>query len=212
MGMRALASAVLMLLQAVPAALPPAGSLEVDARAGHVSVRAHRVPLNRILDRLARETGMKVTYEAAPPSQPVTATFDHLEPRDAVIRLMEGLGVPYVFRTDVSGRRVDTLIVSDSGSGTNRASSGSGNMGGDNLEYPADVVEDVATYEEPPPAEMPQVMPEVQMPQIPPGMPAPDLALPGYGTNQPPGFPNGQPGYPNGQPNYPSPVSNPYPN
>jgi hypothetical protein len=80
-------------------------------------------------------------------------------------------------------------------------------MGGDTFEYPADVVEDVATYEEPPPSEMPQVMPEVQIPQIPPGMPAPDLALPGFGHNgQPP------PGYPNTQPTYPGGISNPYPN
>ncbi len=206
--MRALASAVLMMVQAVPAALPPAGSLEVDARAGHVTLRANRVPLSRILDRLARETGMKVTYESSPPSLPVTATLDHLEPRDAITRLMEGLGVPYVFRTDVSGRRVETLIVSDSGpAGAQSASGGSSTMGADNLEYPADVIEDVATYEEPPPSEMPQVMPEVQIPQIPPGMPAPDLALPGFGhSGQAP------PGYPNSQPTYPGAISNPYPN
>lgn len=205
--MRALASAVLMLLQAVPATVPATGSLEVDARAGRVTLRANRVPLSRILDRLARETGMKVTYEAAPPSQLVTATFEHLEPRDAVTRLMEGLGVPYVFRTDVSGRRVETLIVSDSGPGNSQSASASGTMGGDNLEYPADVVEDVATYEEPPPPEMPQVMPEVQMPQVPPGMPVPDLALPGFGHNG-----QAPPGYPNTQPNYPTGISNPYPN
>jgi hypothetical protein len=210
--MRALASAVLMLFQAVPVALPPAGSLELDARAGRVTLRANRVPLNRILDRLARETGMKVTYESTPPSQAVTATLDHLEPRDAIVRLMEGLGVPYVFRTDVSGRRVDTLIVSDSGAGIRGASSASLG-GGENIEYPADVVEDIATYEEPPPSEMPDVMPEVQIPQIPSGMPAPDLALPGFGQSgqAPAGYPNPQPGYP-GQPTYPGPISNPYPN
>src|SRR5215210_4782897 len=117
--MRALASAVLLLLQAIPPAiapgLPPAGTLEVDARGGQVTIRAHKVPLNRILERLAQQTGMKVTYESSAPSLQVTTTLEHLAPRDAVVQLMEGLGVPYVFRTDVSGRRVETLLVSESG-------------------------------------------------------------------------------------------------
>src|SRR6185436_6119571 len=130
------------------------------------------------------------TYESSQPALQVTTTLEHLAPRDAVVRLMEGLGVPYVFRTDVSGRRVETLIVSDSGPATAQGSGST--VGADNLEYPAEVVEDVATYEEPP--EMPQQMPEV--PQIPPGMPAPDLALPGFGHNgqPPPGY--SVPGYP----------------
>lgn len=202
--MRALASVVLLLLQAVPPAIPVAGTLEVDARAGQVTVRAHKVPLNRILDRLAQQTGMKVTYESSPPSQQVTTVLEHLTPRDAVVRLMEGLGVPYLFRTDVSGRRVDTLIVSDSGPATAQGSSST--MGADNLEYPAEVVEDVATYEEPP--EIQQPMPEP--PQIPPGMPAPDLALPGFGRNGQ--APQGYPSYPNSAPGYPGAISNPYPN
>ncbi|HET8645741.1 MAG TPA: hypothetical protein VFO85_09650, partial [Vicinamibacteria bacterium] len=189
--------------------LPLPGTLEVEARGAQVSVRAHKVPLSRILDRLAQQTGMKVTYDASPPSQTVTATFEHLPVRDAVVRLMEGLSVAYVFRTDVSGQRVETLLVTEgSGSPSQVASSSSGNMGG--VEYPAEVIDEVADYQEPP-VEISQPVPG-EMPPPQPGMPAPDLALPGahrQGIPQFPGSTTGSPSYPN-QPEYPGPIS--YPN
>ena len=93
--MRALVAVVLTLCLALPLA-QAAGTngLQIEVQGGRVTVRAEKVPLNRILDRLAQQTGMKVTYEASPPSQPVTATLESLPVRDAVVRLMEGLGVP----------------------------------------------------------------------------------------------------------------------
>src|SRR5262245_4704288 len=104
--MRTLVSVALTLGLALPAARaanpPGTPGLEVELHGGQVVVRAQKVPLNRILDRLAQQTGMKVTYESTPPSQPVTATLQQMPVRDAVVRLMEGQGVAYVFRTDVS--------------------------------------------------------------------------------------------------------------
>lgn len=188
--MRALLSAVLVLSQAVPQVLAPAGGLEVVAHGDQVSVRAHGVPVSRILDRLAQQTGMKVTYESSPPSQPVTATLEDLPVREAVVRLLEGLGVGYVFRTDASGQRVETLIVSGgAASGTSTASVASQPNAME--EYPAEVVQEVPEYEPPP-----EVQPaEMAPPQ--PGMPAPDLALPGM------------PAYQGLDPNYPKPPQYP---
>src|SRR5262245_45326384 len=124
--MRALLVVALMACLVLPVA-QAAGTngLEIEVQGGRVTVRAQKVPLNKILDRLAQQTGMKVTYEGSAPSTPVTATLEHLPVRDAVVRLMEGLAVPYVFRTDVSGQRVETLFVSDAagGSRTTTASS-----------------------------------------------------------------------------------------
>jgi hypothetical protein len=114
-----------------------------------------------------------------------------------------------VFRTDVSGRRVETLFVSDA-SGTGRTTTASSSMSApEQVEYPTEVIEDVQPeYEEP--MEIPQPIPGM-MPQDlnapPPGVPAPDLALPNMGAG--PGFPNNTP--PNSPPNFPGPVSNPFP-
>jgi hypothetical protein len=202
--MRGLLPAVLVLFQAVSPVVPPAGSLEVVAEGAQVSVRAHGVPVNRILDRLAQQTGMKVTYESSPPSQQVTATLEGVPVRDAVVRLMEGLGVGYVFRTDVSGQRVETLIVSGaagSSAGTPSVASASSPM-----DYQAEVIQEVPEYEpqpEPVQAEMP--------PPPPPGMPANDLALPGMPAYQ--GIPTyqggtGSPSYPK-VPAYPGVISQP---
>lgn len=201
--MRGALPVLLVLFQALPPAvqqvLPPAGSLEVVAQGSQVSVRANAVPVNRILDRLAQQTGMKVTYEASPPSQQVTATLENLPVRDAVVRLMEGLGVGYVFRTDVSGQRVDTLIVAGtaaSGSSTTTTASQSSPM-----DYQAEVVQEVPEYE---PA--PEVVQAEVPPPPPPGMPANDLALPTSPSYQ--GIPTYQggavnPSYPVNSPSYP---------
>jgi len=209
--MRGLLSVVLVLCQALPLARPSTGGLEVETHGAQVSIRAHQVPLNRILDRLAQQTGMKVTYESTPPSQPVTATLERLPVRDAVVRLMEGLGVPYVFRTDVSGQRVEILIVSGGGTSTQAASASSPQ---EPMEYPAEVIEDVAEYEEPPEISQPIPGGMPEMPPPAPGMPAPDLALPNFGPGLPQGI-TGNPNYPYPNPNiptYPGPISNPFPN
>src|SRR5262245_60405125 len=148
MGMRGLLTAVLTLSLALPAGAG-SGGLEIEANGGRVTVRAQKVPLNKILDRLAQQTGMKVTYESTPPSQPVTTTLEHLPARDAVVRLMEGLGVAYVFRTDRTGERVETLFVSSEAAGGATHTASAGGATQDAVEYPTEVIEDVAEYEPP---------------------------------------------------------------
>jgi hypothetical protein len=88
---------------------------EVDVRisdAGRVSLRVTSAPLPEILDRLARQTGMKVIYDGAPPRTVVRGRqVDNATPADAVANVLEGLGVSYALRLDATGAKVDTLLV-----------------------------------------------------------------------------------------------------
>ena len=61
--MRYLAACGLLLAVSAPGA-------EIDVRAtagGRVSLKVNAAPLSEVLDRLARQTGMKVVYDGAPP-------------------------------------------------------------------------------------------------------------------------------------------------
>ena len=88
---------------------------EVDVRgtaAGRVSVRVTAAPLSEVLDRLARQTGMKVVYDGAPPRAVVRGRqVEDATVADAVADVLEGLGVSYALRLDATGLKVDTLLV-----------------------------------------------------------------------------------------------------
>jgi len=91
---------------------------EIRAAGGAVTIHAWNLPLSQILDRLSSATGMDLTYEGARPTTPVTVSVDGISEAEAILKLMEGVGVSYVFRTDATGQRVDRLIVSGAGAGT----------------------------------------------------------------------------------------------
>jgi hypothetical protein len=88
---------------------------EVDLRAtpaGRVSLKVGAAPLSVVLDRLARQTGMKVIYEGAPPRTVVRGRqIEDVTPAEAVADVLEGLGVSYALRLDATGAKVDTLLV-----------------------------------------------------------------------------------------------------
>ena len=93
---------------------------EVIASAGKVTVRAERMPVNQILDRVARATGMKLTYEGTQPQALVSIDVENVTEVAAVVRLMEGLGISYVLQTDATGERVASLIVPGVTGGSSR--------------------------------------------------------------------------------------------
>jgi hypothetical protein len=97
--------------------LPAAGRADVMIRVsgGQVDLTATAAPLNDILDRLARQTGMKVVYEGATPRQPVTISLRGRSPAETVLALLEGLGLNYALVGDITGTRVQTLILAGSG-------------------------------------------------------------------------------------------------
>ena len=85
--------------------------VQVALRDGRVDVAARSAPLSEVLDRLARQTHMQVTYEGAPPRQLVTATVEAATPAQAVVSVLEGLGVNYALQLDPTGREVRTLLL-----------------------------------------------------------------------------------------------------
>ena len=87
--------------------------LDVRARGESVSVEARAVPLWQILDRLAQQTGMKVTYEGPKPAALVTTAFETSSHTELLIRLMEGQGLNYAFQTDATGKQVQRLLVGE---------------------------------------------------------------------------------------------------
>ena len=92
-------------------ACPLQAEVEIQRTGDRVSLSAVSAPVSEILDRLARQTGMKVVYDAQPPRQLITARLDDRTTAEAVVGLMEGLGLNYALVMDVAGTRVDQLLV-----------------------------------------------------------------------------------------------------
>ena len=90
-----------------------AARLDVRAHGDSVSVDARAVPLWLILDRLAQQTGMRVSYEGAKPAALVTTAFETASATELLVRLMEGQGLVYAFQTDATGRQVQRLLVGE---------------------------------------------------------------------------------------------------
>jgi hypothetical protein len=103
----------------VPAALllltsPAAGAGPIDVRVSgdRLTIHARAAALADVLAQVASRTGMKVVYDGRPPRSPVTVTIDDAAPAEAILRVLEGLGINYALAMDREGRRVETLIVS----------------------------------------------------------------------------------------------------
>jgi hypothetical protein len=96
-----------------------AAQTEVRRVGETLDVRATAAPVAEVLDRIARETGMKVTYDGAPPRARVSVTLTGVTPAQAVLRVLEGQGLNYALRMDPRAVRVETLLmVAGSGAGT----------------------------------------------------------------------------------------------
>lgn len=86
-------------------------SVEVSQDGERVSVRAEAAPLSEVLDSLSRQLGIKVVYEGAPPRNPVNASLVNRTQGEAVLSVLEGLGLNYLARMDVTGTRVEHLVI-----------------------------------------------------------------------------------------------------
>ena len=105
------------------AACPAAAEVTVRVSGGHVDLAATAAPLADILDRLGRQTGMKVVYEGPAPRQLVTLSIQGRTPAETVLSVLEGLGVNFALVADPSGAGVQTLIVAGASAATAAASS-----------------------------------------------------------------------------------------
>lgn len=115
----ALAAASLLLL--VPN--PGSAAVEVHVVGQSVDVQATNASISEVLERLARQTQMKVVYEGVPPRGTVSLDLRGRTPVEAVVAALEGQGVNYAMAMDDTGTRVQTLLVSGTAS-SSPASSG----------------------------------------------------------------------------------------
>jgi hypothetical protein len=92
-------------------ARPAASEVTVALNDGRVDLTARSAPLSDVLDRLARQTQMQVTYDGAPPRHLVTAAVQAATPAQAVLAVLEGLGVNYALQLDATGAQVTTLLL-----------------------------------------------------------------------------------------------------
>jgi hypothetical protein len=102
-----------------------AAPAEVTVRlsGAHVDLTATAAPLADVLDRLARQTGMKVVYEGPVPRQIVTLSLHGRTPTETVLSVLEGLGVNFALVADPSGARVQTLVIAGTATASSSPSS-----------------------------------------------------------------------------------------
>jgi hypothetical protein len=116
---RALAPALLFWLLAGHAA----AEVRLQVRGARLDLTATAAPLTDVLDRLARQVGMKVQYDGPAPRQLVTLTLRDRTPSEAVLSVLEGLGVNFALVWDPSGAQLQTLVIAGS-AGTTTAAAG----------------------------------------------------------------------------------------
>jgi hypothetical protein len=90
---------------------PGHAAVEVRVAGQSVDVQATNAPLTEVLERLSRQTQMKVVYEGAPPRQTISLDLRGRTPVEAVVAALEGQGVNYAMSMDDTGTRVQTLLV-----------------------------------------------------------------------------------------------------
>jgi len=120
--MRVFAALVVVALAAAPAA----AEVSVRVSGGQVDLTATAAPLAEVLDRLARQTGMKVVYEGPAPRQLVTLSLHGRTPIETVLSVFDGLGVNFALVADPSGARVQTLVVAGTVASSSPSSAAAG--------------------------------------------------------------------------------------
>jgi len=91
-----------------------------------LKLRAVAAPLSEVLDQLAKQTGMKVVYEGAPPRSLVTLTLESRSPVETVTAVLEGQGLNFGMRTDAANIRVDRLMIAGQASAPPAATAAAG--------------------------------------------------------------------------------------
>jgi hypothetical protein len=102
-------------------ALPLAsGAALSDARVvldrGRVSIHSQSTPLAEILSRFAQATGAEVVYETSRPRQLLSVVIEAPSAAEAIAQLLDGQGLNYALRLDPTGKNVQMLVVTGSGS------------------------------------------------------------------------------------------------
>ncbi len=102
-----------------PAPSVAGAATEVQVRAGKVDLKTSGAPLSEVLERLERAAGFKVEREGSPPNPLVPALeLNDRTPAQAVLTVLEGLGLNYALSLDDSGAQVEKLLLIGAGSST----------------------------------------------------------------------------------------------
>jgi hypothetical protein len=97
---------------ALPAASAVAEEIAVRVRAdGRVDVRVTAAPRVAVLDHLASQTGITMTYQGPAPRGTVSLEAYGANHAQAVLDVLEGLGVDYAATTNPPGTRILSLVV-----------------------------------------------------------------------------------------------------
>jgi hypothetical protein len=141
--------------------------VKVTKSGDRLDVTAAEAPVSEVLDGLARQTRMKIVYEGAAPRTPVTVELRGRTPAQAVLGVLEGLGLNYALVLDASGTEVETLMIVGTGARVAAGGSDRAPRGSTRRQAPHATPEDpIVESDEPPPeveeAGVPAVSPEVQ--------------------------------------------------
>jgi hypothetical protein len=85
--------------------------LNVSMRGGLMDIRAQAAPVSEVLNQIARQTGMQVVPDGAPPTTPVTLALEGRTPAEIVLSVLENAGVGYAAQLDRSGQKVTRLLL-----------------------------------------------------------------------------------------------------
>ncbi len=102
-------------------ARPSAGDVRVSVSGAGLELRATAAPVSEVLERLAKQTGMKLVYDGPAPRQLVTVAVSGRSTADTVLAVLEGLGVNFALASAPSGTQ--TLLVMGSISPASSSSS-----------------------------------------------------------------------------------------
>jgi len=182
-----------LLLAAAP---PLRADVTVRVTGGRIDIIANAAPLSEVLDRLARQTGMKVVYDGTAPRQLVSVSLVGRLPVEAVHNLLEGQGVNYAVLGDATGTGVHTLLMTGSaGPAAQQATTGApvfrGRSGAPPMSSP-DSVDDVEDEPEEPEPPSPEANSPAGKEVLPSGVPMPGIPSGQAETSRPtPSSPRG---------------------
>jgi hypothetical protein len=94
----------------VASTLPVRAQTNVRVKAGRIDITASATPLGELLRQLAKQTGMNLIFDGAPPGDLVTASLAGRSPVEAVNDLLKERKINYALAVDATGR-VNTLII-----------------------------------------------------------------------------------------------------
>lgn len=178
----------LWLLPLLACGPPATAGIVIREAQGRIDVAAAAAPLADVLDRLARQTGMKVVYEGPAPRQLVTLSLVGRSPAEAVSAILEGQGLNYALILDATATRVEKLLVTGATSGSTSARAATASS--PRYTPPPEPEPDDPPDEPPVPEPTPPPVAAQPLPTPPTGVVAPN------GPPLPPGMPTAPPGMP----------------